>query len=80
MLELFCGIGGLRTGFSAAIERAGLPACTILDALDISPDAAATYNHNFSHKVKQADIVTLDASAFDECASPLCTFEPVCQI
>lgn len=72
VLELFCGIGGLRTGFSAACHHLGLPECSILDALDISPDAAVTYHHNFGHRVKQADIVTLEVHEFDECStSPL---------
>ena len=51
VLELFCGIGGLRSGLAAALG--GSAGFTVVKAIDLSPDAARSYTANYGDRVDQ---------------------------
>jgi len=77
VLELFCGIGGLRSGLAAALG--GSAGFTVVKAIDLSPDAARTYTANYGDRVDQVNIATIGAQAFDSYEASLWLMSPPCQ-
>ena len=74
-LELFCGIGG----FAAALARVA-PEAEVVGALDLSPHALATYQHNFpAHPARQLNLTHLPAARYEAYGADLWWMSPPCQ-
>ena len=66
VLELFCGLGGMRLGLERALAAAGDRRPRTYTAVDTSPTAAAAYEANFpGAKCHRKNIESLPASTFE---------------
>ena len=70
-LELFCGIGGCAAALG---ERA-----RIVEAIDISEVALATYRANFDHPTRVASVESIPTEALARLEADLWWFSPPCQ-
>lgn len=75
MLELFCGIGGMRCALALAV-----PGARVVAAVDINPSAEAVYRHNFGEgEYQRRDVCTLTAKQLDRLGADWWTMSPPCQ-
>lgn len=64
-IDLFAGIGGIRTGLSQAIEEAGyVPKCVMTS--EIKPYAIKVLKHNYVQENISGDITQVDASTIPD--------------
>ncbi|KAF8784641.1 tRNA (cytosine(38)-C(5))-methyltransferase-like [Argiope bruennichi] len=75
LLELYCGIGGMRF----ALNAAGIP-YEIVAAIDINPVVNAIYKHNFgSQGHYQKNILSFTSSDIENMKIDIITMSPPCQ-
>lgn len=60
-IDLFCGMGGLRTGFENALTELGLSGKCEFSS-DIKNSAIEAYNRNFNENIKPIDITKVSAN------------------
>lgn len=64
-IDLFAGIGGIRTGLSQALEEAGyIPKCVMTS--EIKPYAIKVLQHNYKHENIVGDITQVEASSIPD--------------
>ncbi len=64
-IDLFAGIGGIRTGLSQALEEAGYtPKCVMTS--EIKPYAIKVLQHNYEHENIVGDITQVDAESIPD--------------
>lgn len=64
-IDLFAGIGGIRTGLSQALEEAGyIPKCIMTS--EIKPYAIKVLQHNYDQENIVGDITQVDAAAIPD--------------
>ncbi|KAF8784675.1 tRNA (cytosine(38)-C(5))-methyltransferase-like isoform X2 [Argiope bruennichi] len=75
LLELYCGIGGMRY----ALDSSGIP-YEVVAAVDIDPVAGAIYKHNFgSEGHYEKDILSFTSSDIENMKIDIITMSPSCQ-
>lgn len=64
-IDLFAGIGGIRTGLSQALEEAGyIPKCVMTS--EIKPYAIKVLQHNYEQETIVGDITQVEASSIPD--------------
>lgn len=59
-IDLFCGMGGLRTGFEQALKELSLEGSCEFSS-DIKESALKAYNFNFNENIEKIDITKVEA-------------------